>query len=234
MRKVNQYFILDGVTGTRWNKIPVLFIHGAYPETDASLVDAAMQAGAVLVNTSNIVRLGARNPKVFMAIGRTRIDIEIQRKDGTSWISSWDMDEKDSAWRQLCFDKGGLVLSILSSPEPEYLKSLRYTNVQTGENMVLCPTVSFPRNQEKTMPKYRVHFVQQSDVSMIIESDVVITEENGAADKEAILEEAYQEGVPSLCAQCSGWGRNYSRDLGDELEVVEDDNKQPLIELVEE
>lgn len=36
------------------------------------------------------------------------------------------------------------------------------------------------------------------------------------------IEENYE--TPNLCAQCSGWGRDYSLDLGDEWEVDEGEN----------
>lgn len=35
--------------------------------------------------------------------------------------------------------------------------------------------------------------------------------------------EAYQQGVPGICAQCSGWGRNHSLDIGD-YEIVDGDD----------
>lgn len=40
--------------------------------------------------------------------------------------------------------------------------------------------------------------------------------------REMVEEEAYTQGVPGICAQCSGWGSTHGLDLGDEWEILED------------
>lgn len=42
--------------------------------------------------------------------------------------------------------------------------------------------------------------------------------------REYVEDEAYQQGVPGICAQCSGWGRSYSLEIGDEWTIPEDDD----------
>lgn len=45
-----------------------------------------------------------------------------------------------------------------------------------------------------------------------------------AESKEEAIEEFYTEGVPGICAQCSGWGQNWWLDCDpSEAEVDEDD-----------
>lgn len=65
------------------------------------------------------------------------------------------------------------------------------------------------------MPKYRVPLTGHASATITVETD--------ETDPEKIYEEAMQEGVPSICAQCSGWGRPYSIDMGDEWEPEYDD-----------
>lgn len=60
------------------------------------------------------------------------------------------------------------------------------------------------------MPKYIVHFQTVASATLEVEAE----------DRQAAIEEARQEGVPGICAQCSGWGRDYSIDLG-EWETVD-------------
>jgi hypothetical protein len=64
------------------------------------------------------------------------------------------------------------------------------------------------------MPKYRVPLTTYASASILVETD--------ETDPEKILEEALGEGVPGICAQCSGWGRNHSLEVGDEWEPVQD------------
>jgi hypothetical protein len=61
------------------------------------------------------------------------------------------------------------------------------------------------------MPKYRVSLSTNAWVTVTVEAD----------NAEAAIEEAYQD-APNLCAQCSGWGRNFSLELGDEWELMPD------------
>lgn len=62
------------------------------------------------------------------------------------------------------------------------------------------------------MAKYRVYLDTTISVSMTVEVDDNLDED--AARAQAI-EKAFQEGTPSICAQCSGWGRSWSKDEGE-------------------
>lgn len=53
--------------------------------------------------------------------------------------------------------------------------------------------------------KYKVELTTTASVVMIIEAD----------DEIEAYEKAGAE-VPQICAQCAGWGRGYSLDLGDD------------------
>lgn len=61
------------------------------------------------------------------------------------------------------------------------------------------------------MPKYRVAMSATVNLNITVEAD----------DEDAAIEAAYEEMPGDLCAHCAGWGRNWSRDLG-EFEVDED------------
>jgi hypothetical protein len=69
--------------------------------------------------------------------------------------------------------------------------------------------------------KYRVPLSGYVSVSVTVETD--------ETDPERIVEEALSEGVPSICAQCSGWGRDHSLEIGDEWEPVEDEDGTPEV-----
>lgn len=76
------------------------------------------------------------------------------------------------------------------------------------------------------MAKYRVNMQTIASTSIEIEVPDDVT------DLEEITERAFNEAnFPTLCAQCSGWGKDYSLDLGDEWDVSEY-NGEPLIERV--
>ena len=62
------------------------------------------------------------------------------------------------------------------------------------------------------MPKYTVYFSCTASTSITVEVD----------DEEVAEERAYEDGpFPSICAQCSGWGRVANLDLSDVWEVDE-------------
>lgn len=58
--------------------------------------------------------------------------------------------------------------------------------------------------------KYRVWL--ETVASTVIEVE--------AEDEEQAKDLAYEEGMPSLCAQCSGWGQDQNLELGDAWDVV--------------
>lgn len=65
------------------------------------------------------------------------------------------------------------------------------------------------------MPKYRVNLDGYASATIEIE-----TEET---DPEVIAKEALREGVPGICAQCSGWGHSHSLEIGEEWELATDE-----------
>lgn len=61
------------------------------------------------------------------------------------------------------------------------------------------------------MPKYRVAMSAIVNLNITVEAD----------SEDAAIEAAYEEMPGDLCVHCSGWDKNWSRDLG-EFEVDED------------
>lgn len=49
-------------------------------------------------------------------------------------------------------------------------------------------------------------------------ASATVTVETDETDPEKIVELALQQGPPGVCAQCGGWGRDFSLDIGDEWE----------------
>jgi hypothetical protein len=56
------------------------------------------------------------------------------------------------------------------------------------------------------MPKYIVWFTTVASTSISVEAE----------NKEAAIDAAYECEFPTICAQCSGWGRDFNLELGDE------------------
>lgn len=69
------------------------------------------------------------------------------------------------------------------------------------------------------MTKYRVNFTTVASAGIKIEAD--------SADE--AIEKADEIGIPGLCAQCSGWGREIGIDLGE----WEPDERYP-VDVIEE
>lgn len=84
------------------------------------------------------------------------------------------------------------------------------------------------------MPKYRVFFATTASLSVEVELDDEEIERHGGDAKSAAIEKAYDAMPGDICAQCSGWGRNYSLELGEfEIETqrkVDDEGDTILIE----
>lgn len=56
------------------------------------------------------------------------------------------------------------------------------------------------------MPKYRVYYTTVASISVVVEADDAFSAREAA-------DERFPD--PSICAQCSGWGQDYSLDLGE-------------------
>lgn len=69
------------------------------------------------------------------------------------------------------------------------------------------------------MAKYRVYMRANADLVLDVEAD----------SEDEALDLAYEKAPPGICASCSGWGREFSLDLGeffveDEANDVEEIN----------
>ncbi|MFD6250280.1 hypothetical protein [Streptomyces roseolus] len=77
------------------------------------------------------------------------------------------------------------------------------------------------------MAKYRINITGHASGSLTVETD--------ETDPERIFEEAMSDpGAPTICAQCSGWGRNYSLEIGDEWEPEMNENGEAVVSKVED
>lgn len=72
------------------------------------------------------------------------------------------------------------------------------------------------------MAKYTVPLTSWANATVTVETD--------ETDPEKIVELAYDD-TPGICAQCGGWGRTFSLEIGDEWETVprSDDDPTPTI-----
>lgn len=75
------------------------------------------------------------------------------------------------------------------------------------------------------MSRFRVSLVRVDSTSVVVEAE----------DEEAALAAAFEEDLPSLCAQCSGWGRDVTVDEGEWTTASElwPDDKSPDVELTD-
>jgi hypothetical protein len=71
------------------------------------------------------------------------------------------------------------------------------------------------------MPKYRVYL--QTVASTVVEVE--------AEDKYDAIEKATEQDMPTICAQCSGWGKSWNLELGDVWEG--DDDIEQAVEEIE-
>ena len=55
------------------------------------------------------------------------------------------------------------------------------------------------------MAEYRIHFTTGTSATVCVEAD----------DLDAAIDAAYEELPGSICAQCSGWGKKWTREEGD-------------------
>jgi kynurenine formamidase len=55
------------------------------------------------------------------------------------------------------------------------------------------------------MPKYRVHFEAVADLRLTVE----------AANEEDAIETAFDNLPGDICAHCTGWGKKWSREIGE-------------------
>ncbi len=65
------------------------------------------------------------------------------------------------------------------------------------------------------MPKYRITLATSASVTATVEAD----------DDEIAVDMVFDMVPSEVCAQCSGWGKNWSLDIG-QWDVAEDHNKQ--------
>lgn len=85
------------------------------------------------------------------------------------------------------------------------------------------------------MPQYRAHIQDGLSGSVTFESDLVLSDPPTADEMEALAQEAYEAEWPTLCAQCSGWGRQFSASLDDEMLISESETTHLYdIELIKE
>lgn len=75
------------------------------------------------------------------------------------------------------------------------------------------------------MPKYTVYLETRASTAIDVEAD----------GKEEAYELALAAGMPTICAQCSGWGQKHNLELGDEWELPQaTEGKSALDEYVTE
>lgn len=72
------------------------------------------------------------------------------------------------------------------------------------------------------MLKYRVH----------LQTVAMTTIEVEAADKDEAYDKALNEGMPHICAQCSGWGNNQNLELNDDWDISEGSTVDESVEEV--
>lgn len=59
------------------------------------------------------------------------------------------------------------------------------------------------------MPTFDMSFTTTTSTTVKIEAETL----------EEAIQEAYKEGFPGLCSQCSGYGQGHNLELGDDWEI---------------
>lgn len=67
------------------------------------------------------------------------------------------------------------------------------------------------------MKKYQVSFEEGSWLMVYVEYP-----DDAEPDDIDIIKKAYEEMPGDICAHCSGWGKNWSRNLGDDRELAKE------------
>lgn len=62
------------------------------------------------------------------------------------------------------------------------------------------------------MAKYRVFLATGASLSVTVEVDDDLDVDEA---RESAIEKAFEEAPSNVCAQCSGWGKRWSLDLGE-------------------
>lgn len=71
------------------------------------------------------------------------------------------------------------------------------------------------------MPLFNVYFEGVASATVQVEVNVSeLDQGNIDAIAEVVRDVAYRQGVPGLCARCSGWGRADSLSLPDDWEAI--------------
>lgn len=71
------------------------------------------------------------------------------------------------------------------------------------------------------MSLFNVHFEGMAEASVQVEVDVSELDQGDIdAIAEVVRDVAHRQGVPGLCARCSGWGRADSLSLPDDWEAT--------------
>ena len=74
------------------------------------------------------------------------------------------------------------------------------------------------------MPKYRVYLQTVASTTIEVEAE----------DKDDAYDKATSGDLPTICAQCSGWGNSQNLDLGDVWEIPQDATIEEYVEEVAE
>ena len=70
--------------------------------------------------------------------------------------------------------------------------------------------------------KFRIYATSTSSLSQNIEIEDEELEGLSKSEIQELVEERFfEENQAGICAQCSGWGKDYSLEIGDEWEVDE-------------
>ena len=139
------FHIMDGVVTARLRKpVPLLMLHISDMGEAAIFLDFLMGAGGELLNPGRLKKLPRANPLVQVTLGSRVVNIVVDKQDGTCWDYTWDFPKGvDVAWRQKCYDSGGVLLTFTSGPDPRFLRTISRTNFEIGTVMTASAVAVF-------------------------------------------------------------------------------------------
>lgn len=82
------------------------------------------------------------------------------------------------------------------------------------------------------MPTFHITGLTSTDVTITAElTDDEVKDKHPDDIVDSLLDEFHEKAPSQICAQCSGWGQNWSRSVGDEYEyIITDDRYETLYE----
>ena len=129
-------------TKRKKNKFPMLMMFMESPLQFEAVMDAAMRAGSEILDPAALKKFPRPRKTAITTLGDRKIQIVIDKGNGSCWNFSWQYGRSlDTAWKDLCYDKGGVLLGFLTGDNTSKFLQPGAIGMELGYVMTLCSTV---------------------------------------------------------------------------------------------